>query len=131
MANKTQGTQDNTRNKQQNRQPQAAQQGKQQTQGQAEFDATYWRNQYEKEPYYNQKHTFGDYEPAYRLGSEGRQRYAGQRFDEVEGDLRGEYETTRGSSKLGWEEARDATRAAWDRSERMNTAGRDRKPDER
>lgn len=139
MANKQQGT----GNQQQRTQGQRTQpgQGKQQDQGgmqsqgmqqgQARFDSTYWQQQYQSEPYYNQARNFGDYEPAYRLGTESRSRYAGQRFEDVEGDLRGEYEASRGSSKLGWDEAREATRAAWNHQEQMDTRGRDRQGQDR
>lgn len=95
-------------------------------QGPARFDSSYWRQQFQSEPYYNQARNFGDYEPAYRLGTESRSRHAGQRFEDVEGDLRGEYEASRGDSQLGWDEAREATRAAWDREERMDIRDRDR-----
>ena len=100
-------------------------------QGQARFDSTYWQQQYQNEPYYNQQRSFGDYEPAYRIGSENRSRYAGLRFEDVEGDLRGEFEASRGDSRLGWDEAREATRAAWDREDRMETRGRDRQGEDR
>ena len=99
--------------------------------GQPGLDSSYWRQRFQSEPYYNQARNFGDYEPAYRLGTESRSRYAGQRFEDIEGDLRGEYEASRGSSQLGWDEARDATRAAWDRQERMDTSGRDRQGQDR
>ena len=124
MANRQRGT--GTRQGSQGRgsQNQSIQHGTQQ--GQARFDSGYWRQQFQSEPYYNQARNFGDYEPAYRLGTESRSRYAGQRFEDVEGDLRGEYEACRGDSQLGWDEAREATRAAWDREERMDTRGRDR-----
>ena len=140
MANKQQGTGNRQQGSQSRNQGQQAQnmqgqgmqgQGMQGQQGQARFDSTYWQNQYQNEPYYNQSRSFGDYEPAYRLGSEGRGRYAGQRFEDVEGDLRSEYEASRGRSQLGWDEARDATRAAWEREDRMDLSGRDRQGQDR
>lgn len=99
--------------------------------GPGRFDTTYWQQQYRQEPYYNQARNFGDYEPAYRIGSENRGRYAGMHFEDVEGDLRGEFETGRGDSRLGWDEARDAVRAAWEREDRMDTRGRDRQGEDR
>lgn len=124
MANRQQGT--GTQQRTHGQGGQAMQQGRGMQQDQARFDTTYWQQQYQNEPYYNQARNFGDYEPAYRLGAESRSRYAGQRFEDVEGDLRGEYEASRGDSQLGWDEAREATRAAWDREERMDTRGRER-----
>ena len=133
MANKQQGTGDQQRTQGMQgsgkQQDQSMQQNRQQ--GQSSFDSTYWQQQYQNEPYYNQSRNFGDYEPAYRIGSESRSRYAGQRFEDVEGDLRGEFEASRGGSKLDWDEARQATRAAWDRQDRMDTSGRDRQGQDR
>ena len=129
MANRQQGG--NQQQRTQGQGKQQAQAGQAMQQGQARFDSTYWQQQYQNEPYYNQARNFGDYEPAYRLGTESRSRYAGQRFEDIEGDLRGEYEASRGGSQLGWDEAREATRAAWDHEERMDTRGRDRQGQDR
>jgi hypothetical protein len=76
----------------------------------------YWRENYRHEPYYTQGRNFEDYEGAYRTGYEGYARYGDRTWDEVETDLRSEYETkNRGTSELTWDEARPATRAAWER----------------
>lgn len=131
MANRQQGTGNQHRTQGRGKQDRSMQQGQDMQQGLSRFDTTYWQQQYQSEPYYNQARNFGDYEPAYRLGTEGRSRYAGQRFEDVEGDLRGEYEASRGDSQLHWDEAREATRAAWDREERMDTRGRDRQGQDR
>jgi len=97
------------------------------TLGQTESQAAYWQNQYQSEPYYRQGTSFSDYEPAYRTGIEGRSQYAGQRFEEVEDDLRSNYESNRGTSALGWNQgASQACRAAWDRSDQQQDADRDR-----
>lgn len=125
-----QGRQDNRTGPRNDQGRQAMHQGQDEDQGQhqnqARFDATYWQQQYQREPYYNQARNFGDYAPAYRIGSENRSRYAGMRFEDVEGDLRAEFETGRGDSRLVWDEAREAVRAAWDREDRMDVRGRDR-----
>ena len=78
----------------------------------------YWRDTYQREPYYSRDTTYDDYAPAYRVGWEGASRYGGKRFDDVEGDLRRDYDSARGKSSLGWEKAKAAARAAWDRVER-------------
>src|SRR5262249_4301904 len=39
-------------------------------------EEAFWRENYDKEPYYEQGRTFDDYGPAYRLGLSGRTRYA-------------------------------------------------------
>ena len=79
---------------------------------------TYWRGQYNREPYYLKDYGYDDYAPAYRIGYEGRARYAGKRFEDVEPELRRSYETDAAGSRLGWDNAKAAMRAAWDRVER-------------
>jgi hypothetical protein len=87
---------------------------------------TYWRAQYEREPYYVANRNYDDYAPAYRTGYEARSRYEGKRFEEVESDLQRDYESGRGSARLSWEQAKQATRAAWDRVERAMPGDSDR-----
>ena len=97
------------------------------TMGQTESPTSYWRNQYQNEPYYSQGQSFDQYEPAYRTGAEGRSQYSGQRFEEVESNLRSEYETNHGSSTMSWDQgAKQACRAAWDRADQMSASDRDR-----
>lgn len=79
---------------------------------------SYWRGQYEKEPYYSQGARYEDYQPAYSTAYRHYGTQPGRKFDEVEPTLRADYEKTRGDSKLGWDRARDASRSAWDRLER-------------
>lgn len=113
-------------------------QGKQHTQntaqntlGQSEQQTSYWREQYKNEPYYSQGEKFEQYEPAYRTGIEGRQRYAGQRFDEVEGNLRNDYEANLGSSTMRWDtKGKQACRAAWDLDQKQ-ASGTDRQQPQR
>jgi hypothetical protein len=76
---------------------------------------TYWREAHTKEPYYSDSLAYDDdYAPAYRAGYEGRVKYDGRAFDEVESDLQSDYARYRGND-MNWEEVRPATRAAWDR----------------
>lgn len=82
-------------------------------------EEAYWRENYRAQPYYTEGVEFDDYAPGYRTGYEGYSRYPGQRFDEVEHELAGDYENERGRSKLGWDRARDAARSAWERVERV------------
>lgn len=77
----------------------------------------YWRSTYSKEPYYNEGLEYDAYGPAYRAGYEGRVKYHGRSFDEVESDLQSDY--VRNNGKVdSWNEMKDATRAAWDRVDR-------------
>jgi hypothetical protein len=80
----------------------------------------YWRQAHIREPYYRKEFTYQDYGPAYRVGYLGADRYRGRnrRFDDVEPELREEYERIKDKSRFAWEEAKVAARAAWDRVER-------------
>ena len=78
-------------------------------------EEAYWRDNFEREPYYQRGMTYDDYAPAYRLGAETRSRATDQAFDDVEGQLAEQYDRVRGQSRLDWEQARQATRAGWDR----------------
>lgn len=92
------------------------------------FDAEneYWRARYDKEGYYEAGRTYDDYEGAYRTGYEARSRYPGRNFDDLEPDLRANWEAAKGRSQLGWERAKRAVRAAWDRMERAMPGDADR-----
>jgi uncharacterized protein (TIGR02271 family) len=79
---------------------------------------SYWRQNYASAPYYDAGRSFDDYQGAYRTGVEGYSRHQGKSFDQVENELRNDYERHRGSSSLTWEKAKAAARAAWDRVER-------------
>lgn len=81
-------------------------------------EEAYWRENYRHESYHKPEFGYDDYAPAYRTGYEGRARYGDRDFDQVEPELRNEYQQGRGNSRLEWEDAREATRAAWHRVER-------------
>ena len=70
----------------------------------------YWRSNYERQPYFQKGMTYDDYAPAYKVGYQGRTRFAGRKFDDVERDLAKDYEGLKGKSRLGWEHAKQATR---------------------
>jgi hypothetical protein len=78
----------------------------------------YWSKNYATEPYRNSAYDYNDYQPAYQLGYEGRQRYAGKSYNEVEPQLASDWESTKGTSRLAWDDAKHATRAAWHKVER-------------
>ena len=78
-------------------------------------EEAYWSQNYTREPYYERGYSFADYHPGYRTGWEGRARYEGRTFDEVEKDLEFDYARNRGKSRLEWEKNRHAARAAWER----------------
>jgi hypothetical protein len=80
-------------------------------------EEAYWSAQHENEPYYDKRYSFQDYQPGYRTGWEGRERYKGRTYQEIERDLQADYERNRGESRLDWENNRHAVRAGWDRLE--------------
>jgi hypothetical protein len=75
---------------------------------------TYWRENHVRQPYANGR-PYDDYGPAYATGYKGYEKYGstGSSFDDREGDLRKEYESS--GAKLAWQDARPASRAAWQR----------------
>jgi len=81
----------------------------------------YWREAHTREPYYSKDYTYEDYAPGYRTGYEAAGRYLGQdrKFDDLESELRANYERIKGKSRLAWDDVKDAARAAWHRVERM------------
>ncbi len=83
----------------------------------ATVEEAYWREHYLREPYYERGYTFDDYYPAYRTGWEGRVRYQGRSYEQVERDLQRDYQRNRGASQLEWSRNRHAVRAAWERFE--------------
>jgi uncharacterized protein (TIGR02284 family) len=79
-------------------------------------EEAFWRENYDKQPYYEQGRSYDDYGPAYRLGLSGRTRYPDP-WTSVEPRLASEWESTRGNSTLNWERARPASEAAWSRAD--------------
>jgi uncharacterized protein (TIGR02284 family) len=79
-------------------------------------EEAFWKENYSKEPYYEQGRSFDDYGPAYRLGLSGRTG-SDDPWTSVEPRLASEWETGRGSSSLGWDRASHASRAAWQRAD--------------
>jgi uncharacterized protein (TIGR02284 family) len=79
-------------------------------------EEAFWRENYNKEPYYEQGRSFDDYGPAYRLGLSGRERYEDP-WDNVEPRLASEWQGNRASSSLDWQRASPASQAAWRRAD--------------
>ena len=79
-------------------------------------EEAFWRENYNKESYYESGRSFDDYSPAYRLGVSERQR-SGDAWTSVEPRLASEWESTRGNSTLNWDRARHASQAAWTRAD--------------
>ncbi len=74
----------------------------------------YWREHFAAEPYVEAAYQFEDYLPAWRTGWEGRGKYPGRNFDDVQRDLEGDFYWNRGQSRLTWQQAMPAVRAGWE-----------------
>ena len=79
----------------------------------------YWRETYVREPYFTPGKNYDYYAPAYRTGWEGRVRYHGRKFEDVESRLREDYERARTNANADWNQGRLAARAAWERIDDM------------
>lgn len=75
----------------------------------------YWSENFRGREYVDAHSSFDDYGPAYGFGVEARGLHPGRRFDEVEHELSGDWNTRRGTSGLSWEQAKHAARDAWNR----------------
>jgi uncharacterized protein (TIGR02271 family) len=86
-------------------------------QGTGSDDDTYYRNDWQTN-YARLGGTYDDYAPAYRYGNAMRRdaRYQGRSWDDVETDLRSDWDTRYGSSGAStWERMKAAVRSGWDR----------------
>src|SRR5262249_23530582 len=85
------------------------------------IEDAYWREVYQREPYYNPDYDYDDYEPAYRAGY---MHYDPERsVEEAEPELAGHYLTYRGKPRLEWDHPRHASPAAWERRHAETTLG--------
>jgi hypothetical protein len=86
----------------------------------------YWRTNYSSRPYVETGSSYDTYRPAYQYGWESYTKYGGRKFDEVEPDLRRDWERSDRSRNLSWDRAKEATRDAWHRVERALPGDADR-----
>lgn len=75
----------------------------------------FWEKEFKARPYYQEGYEYTAYGPAYQYGWETYGRYEGRRFEDIENDLRRDWESNRGERDLSWDQARHATRDAWER----------------
>lgn len=75
----------------------------------------YWEDHYKDRDYIVRDRDFESYRPAYRAGIDAYTTYEGGEFDEIEPQLRSDWEKNRGDSLLSWEEAHPAARDAYGR----------------
>jgi hypothetical protein len=84
----------------------------------------YWINEFPSRSYaVSSPYGWEDYWPAYRYGIERYPEHHGRSFDEVEAEFEREWEQSRESSQLPWDDARAATRDAYERIARSMERG--------
>ncbi|WP_457097050.1 glycine zipper domain-containing protein [Lysobacter sp. P5_B9] len=86
----------------------------------------HFRKDYVSAPYYISGSEWRDYEPAYKYGYDTYGQYQGRKFDDVESELQRNWDTTRGNSRLAWNDARQAVRDGWHYIERAMPGDADR-----
>jgi len=81
-------------------------------------EGDYWRENFRRRPYYEAEREYSDYEPAYRYGWEraGLSEYRNRGFEEVELELRNEWEELPDDSLPDWDRARGPARDAFERA---------------
>lgn len=78
-------------------------------------EEAYWREAFRTRPYVNPDADYDAYQTAYEFGWEARARYPDAAWEQVENDLRREWDDVRAPMNLPWSQARQAVRDAWDR----------------
>jgi uncharacterized protein (TIGR02271 family) len=75
----------------------------------------YWRDNHSSRPYIDSKASYDAYAPAYKTGVDAFSRHAEteKTFEEIEPELKSEYEKTHGATDLGWDKARHAAQDAY------------------
>lgn len=87
-------------------------------------DDTYYRTHFQSN-YGTSGGSYDDYAPAYTYGSQMRSQYSGRQWDDVETNLRTDWETRQGSATGStWEKMKAAVRHGWDRMTDDTSTGR-------
>jgi len=87
----------------------------------------YWRSNYATRPYVAPGTSYDTYRPAYQYGWESYSRYGGRQFEEIEPNLREDWEIRAESkTRLSWDKAKGAVKDAWHRVEKSMPGDADR-----
>ena len=86
----------------------------------------YWRSNFRARPYVGADRGYDVYQPGYRYGFESAKRYPGQKWNDVEADLRSGWDRFEHRGQSTWEHVKDAVRDAWDRVTGNRPSGEDR-----
>jgi len=74
------------------------------------------RDNFSSRPYVKKNENFDKYTPAYRYGGAAEARYQGKPFNEIEPELRADYDKSPAAQSLHWNEARPAIDDAYNRT---------------
>lgn len=74
----------------------------------------YWRDNHSNRSYASGSE-YDQYRPAYGYGVDAFTRFPNRSFDDLEPELRRDWNDKRGNSSLDWDRAKHATRDAWQR----------------
>jgi phage tail tape-measure protein len=85
----------------------------------------YWRENYNSQPWVERTYTYDDYGPAFQSGYETYAKHhgTGRKFEEIEPEMRRDWDRVKGKSRLDWERAKVASRAAWERVDQARGTG--------
>ena len=75
----------------------------------------YWRDNYRQRPYVSPEQSYDSWGPAYRFGYDATDRYEGKSWNDVESDLRRDWDRYEHRGQSTWEQIKNGVRDAWDR----------------
>ena len=75
---------------------------------------TYWRDNYRTRPYAG-SNDYNYYQPGYRYGFDAANKYQGREWNDVESDLRRDWDRYEHRGQSTWDSMKAAVRDAWDR----------------
>lgn len=82
-----------------------------------------WRKEFKQSSYFKSDTPYEQVAPAYQYGWECCKEHNGEKFQDVEPQLRADWEQNRGDSKLNWAEARMAVQDAWSCAKQKSSDG--------
>jgi hypothetical protein len=78
-------------------------------------EEAYWRDTWQSRPYIQADRGFELYRPAYRYGYEAAHRYPDRQWNDVEHDLRRDWDHYEHRGETSWHDIKEAVRDAWHR----------------
>ena len=82
--------------------------------GDWDSEDTYWQSNYKNRPY-AKSGDYASYRGGYRYGYESANRFKDRKWDDVESDLKRDWDRYEHRGQSTWENIKDAVRDAWDR----------------